>query len=98
MFINFYQDNEQRKKQEERAAKLEAEKSAVNATIKPTSKKMGKQRIFKEDDTDLVDILMYEIKAGNFKLRRSLPSGNGWMKALIRLNNQWLIQRFKKNS
>lgn len=72
-----FQDNEQMKKQEERAAKLEAEKALPQSTLNTKKKSGGKTKIFQEEQgSDLVDILMNEIKGGKFKLRRSLQSGS----------------------
>ncbi|XP_054275159.1 inverted formin-2-like isoform X2 [Macrosteles quadrilineatus] len=68
-------DNCQMKKQEERTAILEAEKALPANNKKKTGG--GKTKIFQEEEkTDLVDILMTEIKCGKFQLRRSLPNGS----------------------
>lgn len=70
----FFQDNDLRKKQEERTAKLEAEKPLQSSNPVLKKKTSKQQKIFQEEESsDLVDILMNEIKVGKFKLRRSMP-------------------------
>ncbi|KAG8282955.1 actin binding, variant 2 [Homalodisca vitripennis] len=69
-------DNEQIKRQEEKAARIEAERQAASSHSPVARRRHTKQKIFQdEDESDLVDILMSEIKIGNFKIRHSIPAG-----------------------
>lgn len=65
-------ENEQRKKQEERKAHSEKEKSNV-------SRRFNKNQNHKpaQDETCIVDKLMEEIRSGSFKLRRTTPASLG---------------------
>lgn len=59
---------------EEKVKMSESVKQVTITKLKNTKKGVGK--IFGGDEIDLVDVLMGEIKTGNFKMRRSLPSGD----------------------
>lgn len=78
--MNFYfQDNELRRKQEERAAKLaeQAQKSGNKKRGFKTGHKNNKtlKNSADSDEECLVDKLMKEIRSGEFKLRRTVTSG-----------------------
>uniref|UniRef100_A0A1B6EW46 FH2 domain-containing protein n=1 Tax=Cuerna arida TaxID=1464854 RepID=A0A1B6EW46_9HEMI len=69
-------DNEQIKRQEEKAARMETERRAASSQSPVARRRHTKQKIFRdEDESDLVDILMSEIKIGNFKIRHNIPAG-----------------------
>lgn len=68
-------DNEQRKKQEERLARLETENTKNSGCVLKIKK--GKKKKQAEESVCIVDQLMNEIRSGQFKLRRTAPAGQG---------------------